>query len=147
MSENTNVISLLNKYLSDLQVLTVKTKKYHWNMEGKRFYPFHKLLQEQYEAIDEAIDEVAERIPMVHGKAFGTLKEYLDNTSLKESPGVNPSEEEMVKDLLSDHEAIINLLKEHIKSCQDAGDEGSADLLIKQIQFHEKAAWMLRASS
>ncbi len=141
-----NVSKALNEYLADLYVLVTKTKNYHWNMKGQNFYPYHKMLQEQYEALDEAIDEVAERIVMVGSIAHGTLKEFSKKAVLKEHPGDVPAEKKMIQNLKEDHEQMVKSLRESIALCQANKDEGSADLLIKQIQFHEKSAWMLRSS-
>ncbi len=144
--ENVKAIGVaLNGYLADLYVLVTKTKNYHWNMKGKHFYSYHKMLQGQYEALDEAVDEVAERIVMIGGVAKGTLKEFIESKTLKEEQGV-PSEHEMIKKLADDNEQIVTGLRKKISLCQENHDEGSADLLIKMIQVHEKAAWMLRSS-
>ena len=39
-----------------------KTRNYHWNVVRPNFCERHKFFQEQYEQIDEIIDEVAERV-------------------------------------------------------------------------------------
>ena len=52
------VVEILIRTLSDLHVLYVKTRNYHWNVVGPEFRDFHKLLEEQYEQLGEAIDLV-----------------------------------------------------------------------------------------
>ncbi len=141
-----NVSGALNNYLADLYVLVTKTKNYHWNMKGQHFYTYHKMLQEHYEALDEAVDEVAERIVMLGETAIGTLKEFSKKSVLKETPGEELSEKKMIQNLVKDHEQMIKGLRESIVLCQENKDEGSADLLVGQLKFHEKTAWMLRSS-
>lgn len=55
------VIQILNKRLCDEYILFTKTRHYHWNVVGPNFSERHKFFQEQYEQIDEIIDEIAER--------------------------------------------------------------------------------------
>ena len=66
----------------------------------------HKLFEEQYKKLEEAIDEIAERINKLGFKTPGTMAEFLETSSLKESPGKYPSQNEMIKELLIDHEAV-----------------------------------------
>lgn len=141
------VIDLLNQVLSNQYVLYTKLRNYHWNVSGLNFSEFHKLFESQYEQVDGAIDETAERVRALGGRALGTLKEFLQKATLKEHPGTHPSLKEMLRDLLEDHETVIRQLRQ---SAADAGekygDAGTNDFLIGQMEDHEKMAWMLRAS-
>ena len=140
------VVKVLNAVLSDEYVVYTKTRKYHWNVTGTQFNDLHKFFESQYEALDEAVDEVAERARALGGEAFGTLTEFLKHTSLREQPGENPSASGMVADLLQGHEAIIASLREALESCaEDYGDLGTSDFLTGLMEKHEKMAWMLRA--
>jgi starvation-inducible DNA-binding protein len=62
------VIEILNKILCDENIIYIKTKNYHWNVVGQDFSERHAFFREQYEAIDEIIDEIAERIRDLNGK-------------------------------------------------------------------------------
>jgi starvation-inducible DNA-binding protein len=51
----------------------------------------------------------------------------------------------MIKELLHDHEAIVNALRKDIDVCADQfHDVGTTDFLTKLIQQHETNAWVLR---
>jgi len=67
ISENNlkEVATLLNTLLADEYVLITKTRNAHWNVQGQNFMELHKLFEGQYEAVDNIIDEVAERIRTV----------------------------------------------------------------------------------
>ena len=52
----------------------------------------------------------------------------------------------MVAALLKDHEAIANYLRAEIDQITSFGDQGTADLMIQRLRFHEKSAWMLQAT-
>jgi starvation-inducible DNA-binding protein len=140
------LVDMLNTLLADEFVLYVKTRRFHWNVTGVDFSELHKLFQEQYEALDKVVDEVAERARALDGVAAGSLKEYLAATRLNEAPGTNPEWRGMVEALLQDHQSIIRQLRKDIPEAQDKhGDAGTADFLTGLMEQHEKTAWMLRA--
>ena len=67
----TEINDLLNHVLADGNVLYIKLRKFHWNLSGDNFMELHKLFEEQYDAVAEAIDEVAERIRRGYCSAHG----------------------------------------------------------------------------
>jgi starvation-inducible DNA-binding protein len=140
-------IDILNKALADQYIVYLKTQKYHWNVTGPEFYQFHIFLETQYTALAEDVDEIAERVRQVGGKAIGTMSEFLKTTRLAEDPGKYPSARDMLHELLHDHEAIIRQLREDIDKLSDEiGDQTTADFLTEQAEHHEKMAWMLGAT-
>jgi starvation-inducible DNA-binding protein len=147
LSEKTQtaVVKLLNGRLADTVVLYQKTRNYHWNVRGPRFQPLHEFFETQYDQLEEAIDEIAERVRQVGGNACGTLTEFIQMSALKEQPGIVPGENEMIANLLADHETVIRQLRKDIETTDELGDIGSSDFLTGLIQDHEKMAWMLRA--
>ena len=52
----------------------------------------HAFFRAQYEALDEIIDEVAERVRDLNGISLGTHSEYLEHGRLKEFPGDYPED-------------------------------------------------------
>ena len=140
-----NITEILSFVLSDAIVLYTKTRKFHWNVSGNSFMELHKLFEKQYKILEEAIDEIAERINKLGAKTPGTMQEFLDMTSLKESPGRYPSQKEMLRELLKDHEAVIIQLRKYIDECDEKyGDMGTSDFLTDLIKEHETIAWTLR---
>lgn len=140
------VIGLLNADLADAYLLLIKTRKYHWDVVGSRFRSLHELWQEQYEAIADNIDEIAERIRMLGGYPVGTAAGFLELTTIPEHPGDIPNASQMVARLVADHEQVIRNLRNHIDQCdQSFNDQGTADFFTELLQQHEEMAWMLRS--
>ena len=112
ISENdlSNVTQLLSILLADEMTLYIKTRKSHWNVNGKSFMELHKLFEEQYKQLEEYIDEIAERIGKLGGNTIGTMSEFVSLTTLKENPGKYPSQNTMLQELVDDHEAVIRQL-------------------------------------
>lgn len=139
------VVRILNTVLADEFLLYVKSRRFHWNVEGPDFAELHELFQKHYEQLGEVIDDVAERARALDGIAAGSFEEYLELTRLKEEPAQRDDAGGMIEALLADHEAIIRNLRGDLQRCSNEhGDEGTMDFLTGLMQVHEKMAWMLR---
>jgi starvation-inducible DNA-binding protein len=134
----------LSMLLADTYVLYVKTQNFHWNVVDARFYSLHLFLEKEYEKLNKAIDEIAERIRKLGERSPGSLQQFLNITSLKESDE-DLTADEMLLELLKDHETICCFLRERIALASKLRDEGTSDLLIQRLRAHEKSAWMLRS--
>jgi starvation-inducible DNA-binding protein len=140
-----SVKDLLGSILADAVLLYTKTLKFHWNVSGKSFMELHKLFEGQYKKPEEAIDEIAERINKPGFKTPGTMAEFPEAASLKESPGKYPLQAAMIMELLKDHEAVVINLRKGIDDCDEKyGDKGTADFLTDLAQEHETLTWTLR---
>jgi starvation-inducible DNA-binding protein len=140
------VIELLNRNLADLYLLLIKTKKYHWDVIGPQFRTLHQLWEEQYTALTESIDAVAERVRALGGYPLGTAAGFIQYGNIQEHSNDLPNANEMVDRLVQDHEQIIRSLRENIDQCSDEyHDEGTADFLTGLMEQHEEMAWMLRS--
>jgi starvation-inducible DNA-binding protein len=140
-----NSISILSSILANEMTLYIKLRKFHWNVSGESFMEFHKLFEGQYTQLEASIDEIAERISKLGGKTIGTMKEFSDLSIIKESPNHYPSQKEMVKELLEDHETVIIQLRKDVDiSAEENKDAGTADFLTGLMEAHETMAWTLR---
>ena len=139
------VNKVLTAVLSDTVVLYMKARKFHWNVSGNSFMELHKLFEKHYEELDEAMDEIAERISKLGFIVPATFGEFLKLSVIKETPGKNPDQQGMLKELLQGHETVIISLRKGIDDCEDKfKDKGTADFLTGLIQDHETLAWTLR---
>jgi starvation-inducible DNA-binding protein len=140
------IVDVLTKILADEFVLYTKTKRAHWNVEGPDFYNKHLFFEQQYDAIDEIVDTVAERIRSLGHYTPATLKDFLALTHLTEELKEKNDSNGFIKELLLDHESIIIYLRENINSiANELQDAGTSDFITGLVENHEKMAWMLRA--
>ena len=139
------VAALLNNLVADEFVLYTKTRNAHWNIVGPGFMELHKFFQSQYEQLDEIIDGVAERVRSLGHFALGSLKDFTALTRLNEKKYDISNQNEMIKDLLADHETIIRILRKDIVACAENKDLGTSDFVCGLMEQHEKMAWMLRS--
>jgi len=140
------VAQALSGFLSDEFLIYLKTRNAHWNIEGPDFHQMHKFFEEQYEQLDETMDQVAERIRMLGHYAPATMRSYLELTHLTEQSREKNDSAGFIKELLGDHESIIIRLRENINLfSSELNDLGTSDFITGLMETHEKMAWMLRA--
>ena len=136
----------LVKLLADEFVLYTKTRNAHWNVEGPDFHSMHLFFESQYEQLDEAMDSVDERIRTIGHYAPATLKSFLDLTHLTEKTRDKNDSFSFIKELLEDHESIIEFIRGNIDPfASKYHDYGTSDYITGLMEGHEKMAWMLRS--
>jgi starvation-inducible DNA-binding protein len=136
----------LAKLLADEFVLYTKTRNAHWNIEGADFHAMHLFFETQYEQLDELMDSVAERIRKIGHYAPGTLTQLLQLTHLTEQSDRKNDSPGFLKELLEDHESIIEFIRGNISPFADTHhDAGTSDYITGLMETHEGMAWMLRS--
>jgi starvation-inducible DNA-binding protein len=138
------IVSGLSRVLADTYTLYLKTHNFHWNVEGPMFNTLHLMFMEQYTELWNALDQIAERIRALGFPAPGTYTEFAKLTSIEETEGV-PDALEMVRLLVSGHEAVARTARTAFPAAEKAGDESTCDLYTQRLNIHEKTAWMLRS--
>lgn len=143
-TDRKNIVSGLERLLSDTYMLYLKTLYFHWNVTGPMFQPLHAVFEEQYQELLLAADEVAERIRSLGYPAPGTFTQFNRLTSIKEESSL-PDAMGMIKLLLEGHETVIRTAREMVSVCEKAEDIATGDLITRRTEAHEKTAWMLRS--
>ncbi|MDX1902227.1 MAG: DNA starvation/stationary phase protection protein [Gammaproteobacteria bacterium] len=142
---NKALINGLSSLLADTYTLYLKTQNFHWHVTGPLFHSLHRMFEEQYNELANAVDELAERIRTLGAKAPASFAEFLKLSSIKEASEEHNAAD-MVHALLLDHEKMVKHLEKLIPVAQKINDEGTLDLLIMRTEVHQKTAWMLRSS-
>jgi len=140
-----NIAKSLSKLLAETYTLYLKTHKYHWNVTGPMFQTLHLMFEEHYNALSLAVDEIAERIRVLGIKAPGSYTEFSKISAVKDDATENTDANNMIKNLLMDHELVTRTAKEILPLLDGANDEGTNSLLGARIEYHEKTAWMLKS--
>ena len=145
--KNRQAVSVaLAKLLADEFVLYTKTRNAHWNVEGSDFHAMHLFFESQYEQLGDIMDSVAERIRTIGHYAPATLKSFLKLTHLSEYTESRNKSLDFIKELLGDHESIIEFIRGNINPFANTyKDAGTSDYITGVMEAHEKMAWMLRA--
>lgn len=139
------IISELEVLLATEQVSNLKTRKFHRNVESKRFRGIHMYFEELYNASFARMDEIAERIRILGSYTKGTFKEYLELSLVKEEEREKISDVEMLQEVAKDKVIIISKLREAIDLASENGDIWTESLLTGFLETYEKDLWMLRS--
>ncbi|MEO2127043.1 MAG: DNA starvation/stationary phase protection protein [Christiangramia sp.] len=139
-----STVEQLNVLLADYHLYYQKLRNFHWNVIGKNFFDLHEKFEELYEDAKIKVDEIAERILTLRYQPTSNLSDYLKMSNLEESKS-ELSDYEMIEILLQDHGAILKQMRQVVKTADDAGDEGTIDLIGAYIRELEKTSWMLDA--
>ncbi len=142
---NQKVVDFLKRILADTYVLYVKTQNFHWNVVDTRFRSLHKLFEDQYEDLAEAVDLLAERVRVFNVPAPGSMRRFLELASLKESGEEIQDGDMMLVELYQDHQTLSNALREGITLADDHDDPATADVFTQRLREHDKVSWMLRS--
>ncbi|APF17160.1 Ferritin Dps family protein [Caldithrix abyssi DSM 13497] len=140
------LIANLQRTLSNLQVLYVKLHNYHWNVKGKQFFGLHELTEGYYNYMTEQYDAIAERILQLGKKPLVTMKDYLEKATLDESAKTDFTAEEVIDGLLADFDVLLKDFKEISSAAAELNDTTTANLADGNVEWLEKAIWMLKAS-
>lgn len=138
------VTDALAHVLADSYILQLKTQGFHWNVTGPHFYMLHKLFEEIYKDLADAIDNIAERMRSLGFLAPATFKEYQSLTSLKESEA-NLDAVDMVSHLCLDLECLARTSRKAHDISESVKDIVTQDLMIQRMDSNAKYAWMLRS--
>ena len=130
--------------LADSYLVMVKTQAYHWNAVGPLFYSIHVLTEEHYHDLFAAVDDLAERVRALGYPAPSSITQMVTMSIINEDIG-NPTTEQMIENLVGDHDSAARRFRQTVKHAEKNGDVVTADMLTARITFHEKAVWMLKA--
>lgn len=134
----------LNVLLADLVVEYHKLQNFHWYVKGKDFFTAHAKLEELYDGVNKTIDEVGEYILMSGGKPLGSLKEFLEVSSIEEAKMEFVKSKEIYQEVLSD----FNKLLQDVMDVKDIAEEEENYLISAAmddyIKHFTKSIWMLR---
>ena len=136
----------LTEALADTYRLVFKTHAYHWNVEGPLFFSVHMLTDTQYADMFDAADVIAERIRALGQLTPFRLADIIAASVIKDADSL-PNAVAIVEDLAADHEAVAKRMHGLIDLAEKHKDPVTVDLITGRSAFHEKAAWMLRATA
>ena len=134
----------LNKLLANLVVEYHKLQNFHWYVKGKDFFQAHAKLEELYDHINGAVDEVAENILMLEGKPLASMKDFLENAEIEEASPEHIKSKYIYKEVLKDFAYLLELVKEIKKDADENENYMVSALMDEYIKQFAKSIWMIR---
>ncbi len=140
---NDAVVKGLQKQVANAFILYLNYKHYHWQTFGPLFRDLHRLFDEFAEEVYGTIDEIAERVRMIGQNPVSRIEEFQTTASIK-SAAQNNDMREMIREANQNSLQIIMEMRQAIKTANNEDDPGTADVLTRFVQIHEKQEWWLR---
>ncbi|MBL0210082.1 MAG: DNA starvation/stationary phase protection protein [Holophagaceae bacterium] len=140
-----SLIHHLNAQLATAWIIGFNAKRYHWMVSGPHFRDYHLRFDDLHGAVEGTIDELGERIRILGGTPIHAPSQMESQSSVKPSnPKKHLDPGAMLAEALASEEKAIGLLHEGIDLASRENDPGTADLLTRFVQVHQKEAWFLR---
>ena len=140
MEEN---IKELNKFLCNLEVMTVKVQNFHWNIQGKEFFVIHAKLEEYYNELRGQIDEIAELIETKGYQPLGTMKDFLENSEIKEANNEKIKSSEILSELIKDFIILCQKANTIKQNAEKESDYVTSSMIDEYLKDYTKKLWML----
>lgn len=138
------LVNKLNHLLANLVVEYHKLQNFHWYIKGSDFFTVHAKLEEYYNDINKAVDEVAESILMLEGKPLASLKDFAANASIKEAEAQFIKSDIILAEVERDYSLLLAEVIE-IKKAADAEENFIISAMMDDyIKNFTKAVWMLK---
>lgn len=144
-SKEKPVVDHLNELLANYHIHYQKVRGCHWNVKGNNFFTLHLKFEELYTAALTTIDELAERILTLGKPPYSTFVDYIEKSTIKEINTISLKDTAMVKAIVEDMAVLIKMERELLEITEEAGDDGTNDMVNRFMQFKEKNTWMLRS--
>src|SRR5436309_3997526 len=123
----------LNQLLADSITLRDLYKKSHWQVAGPTFYQLHLLFDKHFDEQVELVDAIAERIQLLGGVSIAMAADVAETTQIERPPRGREEVPVQLSRLLDAHELILKSAHKAAKEADDAGDDGTNDLLVSNV--------------
>ncbi|MBB6426151.1 Dps family protein [Sphingopyxis sp. JAI128] len=150
MSEKNNnapaVADALNALLADSFALYLKTKNYHWHVQGPRFRELHLLFDEQAAQIFATTDLIAERVRKNGAPTLHSIGDVSRRASIRDDDAAGVDAETMIRNLAGDNKILLGQLKEVKAAAEADGDIATSGLVDGWADETQQRIWFLEAT-
>ena len=139
--------TLMNQRLASAVDLQMQMKQAHWNVKGPSFIGLHELFDKVAEAVEDYVDQIAERIVQLGGVAEGTVRMAAARTRLTE---YSPEISEGMAHVEGVARALSTFGQEARTTIDEANgldDADTADLFTEVSRGIDKWLWFVEAHS
>lgn len=140
------VADALNALLADSFALYLKTKNYHWHVQGPRFRELHLLFDEQAAQIFATTDLIAERVRKNGARTLQSIGDIGRRSSIRDDDAAGVDAEAMIRALAEDNKTLLGQLKEVKAAAETDGDIATSGLVDGWADETQQRIWFLEAT-
>lgn len=137
---------ILNQTVADLSKAKAIVQQAHWYARGAGFMAFHEKMDDLLDQLSEQLDEFSERLIIIGGSPFSTLKELDEESNLTEENGsFDLSIAERTKRIVEVYRYLTSLYQTGVDITDEEGDDVTNGLFADTLGETQKLIWMLQA--
>ena len=140
------VADALNALLADSFSLYLKTKNYHWHVQGPRFRELHLLFDEQAGQIFATTDLIAERVRKNGASTLRSIGDIGRRASIRDDDSANADAEAMIRRLAEDNKLLLGQLRDVKAAAEADGDIATSGLVDGWADETQQRIWFLEAT-
>jgi starvation-inducible DNA-binding protein len=133
----------LNAALASFQALYLQYQKHHFVVEGAEFYSLHSFFQESYEATQDHVHELGERLNGLGGVPAASFAKLAELCCFTPEPDDAFRCRQMVENDLKAEQAIIELIRRQANTAESLGDRATRYMYEKILLKTEERAYHL----
>ena len=141
------VADALNALLADSFALYLKTKNYHWHVQGPHFRELHLLFDEQATQILGTTDLIAERVRKNGAATLRSIGDVSRRQSIRDDDAAGVTSDAMVRTLAEDNRTLLAQLKDVKAAAEADGDIATSGLVDAWADEAQQRIWFLEATA
>jgi starvation-inducible DNA-binding protein len=130
--------------LASTETFSLKSRNFHWNIEGSDFPQYHAFYDTLYNESYETIDRIAEYIRVLGAYAPASLTRYGELSVIQDQTKI-PRAELMFAESLQDSSKMIELVVAIFDVATEERQQGIANFMAELQDLYSKRAWMIRS--
>ena len=142
-----DISGAVNALLADIFALYLKTKNFHWHMNGPHFRDYHLLLDEQSDQIFAMTDVLAERVRKIGHVTLHSIGEISRLQRVLDNDAAFVTPQDMLAELREDNSMLAKRMREAHAMIEAGNDVATSSILEVYIDETERRAWFLYESS
>ena len=138
------LVDNLKTLLASTETFSLKSRNFHWNIEGSNFPQYHEFYDTLYTDSYATVDIIAEYIRVLNSYAPASLTRYAELTIIQDQTKI-PRAELMFAESFEDCQKMIALVVEIFDVATQERQQGIANYMAELQDFYGKKLWMIRS--
>jgi starvation-inducible DNA-binding protein len=138
------LVENLKTLLASTETFSLKSRNFHWNIEGSNFPQYHEFYDTLYTDSYATVDIIAEYIRVLNSYAPASLTRYAELTVIQDQTKI-PRAELMFAESFEDCQKMIALVVEIFDVATQERQQGIANYMAELQDFYGKKLWMIRS--
>jgi starvation-inducible DNA-binding protein len=134
----------LKTLLASTETFSLKSRNFHWNIEGSDFPQYHEFYDDLYNDSYGTVDRIAEYIRVLGSYAPASLTRYAELSIIQDQVKI-PRAELMFAESLEDCQKMIELVVAIFDVATQERQQGIANYMAELQDFYGKKSWMIRS--